>query len=65
MRTSYLKVVVTSTALVVALRRPAFASGSGMPWEAPLQQVVDSITGPVARKWPPSSPSSSASWHDV
>ncbi|MEZ5957247.1 MAG: TrbC/VirB2 family protein [Hyphomonadaceae bacterium] len=26
-----------------------FASGSGMPWEAPLQQVVDSITGPVAR----------------
>ena len=51
MRTSYLKVVVTSTALVVALSAagPAFASGSGMPWEAPLQQGVDSITGPVAR----------------
>lgn len=28
---------------------PAFAAGSGMPWEGPLQQVVDSITGPVAR----------------
>jgi type IV secretion system protein VirB2 len=28
---------------------PAHASGSGMPWEGPLEQVVDSITGPVAR----------------
>ena len=28
---------------------PAFAAGSGMPWEGPLEQVVDSITGPVAR----------------
>lgn len=28
---------------------PAFAAGSGMPWETPLQNVVDSVTGPVAR----------------
>lgn len=28
---------------------PAWASGSGMPWEAPLKQIVDSITGPVAQ----------------
>lgn len=28
---------------------PAYASGSGMPWEGPLQQILDSITGPVAR----------------
>lgn len=27
----------------------AFASGSGMPWEAPLSRIADSITGPVAR----------------
>ncbi len=27
----------------------AHAAGSGMPWEGPLEQVVDSITGPVAR----------------
>jgi type IV secretory pathway VirB2 component (pilin) len=27
----------------------AWAAGSGMPWEGPLEQVVDSITGPVAR----------------
>ncbi|MBL8550987.1 MAG: TrbC/VirB2 family protein [Hyphomonadaceae bacterium] len=51
MKTSRFKVVVTGAAIVLALStvEPAFASGSGMPWEAPLQQVVDSITGPVAR----------------
>mgnify|MGYP001262292173 CR=1 FL=1 len=34
---------------LVALAAPAYAAGSGMPWEGPLQQIVDSITGPVAR----------------
>ncbi len=33
----------------LALIEPASASGSGMPWEGPLQQILDSITGPVAR----------------
>ena len=28
---------------------PALAAGSNMPWEQPLQQVLDSIQGPVAR----------------
>ena len=28
---------------------PALAGGSGMPWEGPLQQVVESITGPVVQ----------------
>jgi type IV secretion system protein TrbC len=27
----------------------AHAAGSGMPWEAPLTQVLESIEGPVAR----------------
>ncbi|MBL8560281.1 MAG: TrbC/VirB2 family protein [Hyphomonadaceae bacterium] len=27
----------------------AHAAGSGMPWEGPLEQIVDSMTGPVAR----------------
>lgn len=35
--------------IVVVTTTPAYASGSGMPWEGPLEQVVDSITGPVAR----------------
>ena len=33
----------------IAAATPAFAAGSGMPWEGPLEQIVDSITGPVAR----------------
>lgn len=33
--------------LVVA--GPVLAGGSGMPWEGPLQQVVESITGPVVQ----------------
>jgi type IV secretion system protein VirB2 len=35
--------------MLLALAGPAHASGSGMPWEGPLEQIVDSITGPVAR----------------
>ncbi len=27
----------------------AWAAGTNMPWEAPLQQVLDSIQGPVAK----------------
>jgi type IV secretion system protein TrbC len=27
----------------------ADAAGSGMPWEAPLQKILDSIQGPVAK----------------
>jgi type IV secretion system protein VirB2 len=34
---------------IIALTGPAYAAGSGMPWEGPLEQIVDSITGPVAR----------------
>ncbi|MEZ5994160.1 MAG: TrbC/VirB2 family protein [Hyphomonadaceae bacterium] len=41
---------IASLALVaLAIAAPAYASGSGMPWEGPLQQILDSITGPVAR----------------
>jgi type IV secretion system protein TrbC len=38
---------IAALALVIAF--PAHAAGSGMPWEGPLEQIVDSITGPVAR----------------
>jgi len=27
----------------------ALAGGSGMPWEGPIQQIVQSITGPVVQ----------------
>ena len=28
---------------------PAHAAGSGMPWEGPLESILDSIQGPVVR----------------
>ena len=38
------------TALAVALATtPAYAAGSSMPWEAPLQKILDSIEGPVSK----------------
>ena len=42
------KIIVIAIGLA-AFAAPAYAAGSGMPWEGPLQQIVDSITGPVAR----------------
>ena len=36
-------------ALLLAVAVPAHAAGSNMPWEAPLQSVLESIQGPVAR----------------
>ncbi len=32
-----------------ALTAPAYAAGSNMPWEAPLQSILESIQGPVAK----------------
>jgi type IV secretion system protein TrbC len=41
--------VLASTAFFVVQSSSTFAAGSGMPWEAPLTQVLESIEGPVAR----------------
>jgi type IV secretory pathway VirB2 component (pilin) len=40
----------TIAVLCLALATPALASsgGGGLPWEQPLQQIQESITGPVA-----------------
>jgi len=38
--------IVVLAALTAA---PAHASGSSMPWEQPLQQILNSIEGPVAK----------------
>lgn len=38
------------TAAVVAMMIvPAHAAGSSMPWEEPLQQILESVEGPVAK----------------
>ena len=35
--------------VAVAVSTPAHAAGSSMPWEAPLQSILESIQGPVAK----------------
>lgn len=35
--------------LLLLIAAQARAAGSNMPWEAPLQAVLDSVQGPVAR----------------
>ena len=41
--------VLALTTLLLAVALPAHAAGSNMPWEAPLQSILESIQGPVAR----------------
>lgn len=45
------KLIAVSLAVVVAvaISAPAEAAGSSMPWEAPLQSILESIQGPVAK----------------
>ena len=43
----YWKVIAAIT--LATISTPAFAGGSGMPWEAPLQSILESIQGPVAK----------------
>jgi type IV secretion system protein VirB2 len=41
---------VLATFVVFALlTAPAYAAGSNMPWEQPLNQILESIQGPVAK----------------
>jgi type IV secretion system protein TrbC len=35
--------------LAITIASSAQAAGTGMPWEQPLQQVLDSVQGPVAK----------------
>jgi len=41
-----LATVVATTCFAVD---PAFAAGSNMPWEQPLNQILQSVEGPVAK----------------
>jgi type IV secretion system protein VirB2 len=40
---------VAGMGLLALQSSAALAAGSGMPWEAPLTQILESIEGPVAR----------------
>ena len=43
------KTIVLAVAAILALPTAVMAAGSGMPWEEPLQQVLESVQGPVAK----------------
>ena len=41
---------LAATAVLLGLTSSSsWAAGSGMPWEAPLQRILDSVQGPVAK----------------
>ncbi len=40
---------LSATALTFLMAAPAYAAGSGMPWEQPLQQILESVQGQVAK----------------
>jgi type IV secretory pathway VirB2 component (pilin) len=42
-------VVVAASVMAIVATAPAFAAGSNMPWEQPLQQILQSIEGPVSK----------------
>lgn len=44
-----LATVASVTVVSILLAPAAHASGSSMPWEAPLQSILQSIEGPVAK----------------
>lgn len=44
-----LAMTVSVATLSVVMAAPAHASGSSMPWEQPLQQILQSIEGPVSK----------------
>ncbi|WP_375781036.1 TrbC/VirB2 family protein [Bradyrhizobium sp. ma5] len=39
----------TAFACLYLASAPAFAAGSNMPWEQPLNQILQSVEGPVAK----------------
>jgi type IV secretory pathway VirB2 component (pilin) len=42
-------VLAIALAFIVITVAPALAAGSNMPWEQPLQQILQSIEGPVSK----------------
>ena len=46
---SRLAALAACSFIALVMTRPAYAAGSSMPWEAPLQSILESIQGPVAK----------------
>lgn len=46
---SHIAAGFTGSIATIMIAAPAYAAGSSMPWEAPLQAILESIQGPVAK----------------
>ncbi|HVM78144.1 MAG TPA: TrbC/VirB2 family protein [Stellaceae bacterium] len=49
LRSRFARSLPLAAVLAIGLTGAAHASGSNMPWEQPLQQILDSVQGPVAK----------------
>jgi type IV secretory pathway VirB2 component (pilin) len=50
LRRIYRRVATAAITCTIALASiPAWAAGSNMPWEQPLNQILQSVEGPVAK----------------
>jgi type IV secretory pathway VirB2 component (pilin) len=43
------RAVIAGSAVAMGFYTSAYATGTGMPWEAPMQSILDSVQGPVAK----------------
>jgi len=41
--------IILAIVVLVVAPATAYAAGSNMPWEQPLQQILESVEGPVAK----------------
>lgn len=48
-RVPYWSVSIALLGAVLFMSPPAWAAGSNMPWEQPLNQILQSVEGPVAK----------------
>ena len=48
-RWSFVSAALAAVTLSLADAPAAFAAGTGMPWETPINEILNSITGPVAK----------------
>ena len=49
LRIPFRHAISVAAAAIALLPAQALAAGSNMPWEQPLQQILDSVQGPVAK----------------
>ena len=49
MKTRHKKVRIFFVIMFISLMSNVYAQGGGLPWEDPLEKILESLTGPVAK----------------